>query len=542
MAQAASFVWLVVGASLVALVTHVAIPPATWLALTFLLHASRSMPAVRGTMCLWLAVYAALAIGGRGTLPVSGPAYFAIVAFLSTTVALPFALDRFVAPRIGGVGSTLIFPMAFVAAEFLRSRFSPSATWFSLGYTQYGYLPLMQVAAFVGIWGITFLIAWFASTVDWAWSRSFEWSAVGTPVLTCAAVLGAVMFGGSVRLALAPTDRPTLRTATLNRPVELFRPGEMTRIAEGRLSSAERGRLTVKLTRLHDWFLEGSRREARAGARLVAWPEQNLLIFKEDEPAFIERAQRLAADERVYLAIGLGTVSVGAALPLENKLVLIDPAGKVIVSYLKSHAVTGWEAGVMRRGDGRVPVITTGDGRIAAAICFDGDFPEFIRQAGQGHADLLIVPANEWKEIKEIHVQMAAFRAIENGVSLVRPAASGISSAFDPWGRVLGVADYFAPGDGTLTVQVPLGRVPTLYARTGDLFAWLCVAGLAVALGIAAVSRSRIEHDDGEALRDRDAHALRNVAQDVAQDHSGPPLLEIAWLSSTTPRPRQTRM
>ena len=39
-----------------------------------------------------------------------------------------------------------------------------------------------------------------------------------------------------------------------------------------------------KLTRLHDWFLEGSRREARAGARFIVWPEQNLLIFQEDEP------------------------------------------------------------------------------------------------------------------------------------------------------------------------------------------------------------------------------------------------------------------
>ena len=140
----------------------------------------------------------------------------------------------------------------------------------------------------------------------------------------------------------------------------------------------------------------------------------------------------------------------------------------------------------MRRGDGRVPVIPTSDGRIAAAICFDADFPEFIRQAAQGAADVLLVPSNDWKAVKDIHFQMTAFRAIENGLPLVRAASSGLSGAFDQWGRVLGVADYFAPGDRTLSVQVPVGRIQTLYAKTGDLFAWLCVAGLVLALGIVA--------------------------------------------------------
>jgi apolipoprotein N-acyltransferase len=485
MAHADSLIWLVVGASLFGLVTRVAIPPAAWLALTLLLHASRSMPVVPGLPCMWLALYVALAIGDRGILPVSGPAYYAIVAFVTTTVALPFALDRLVAPRLAGLLSTLIFPLALVAAEFLRSRFSPSATWGSIAYTQYGYLPLMQVAAFIGLWGITFAIAWFASTFDWAWNRGFEWSVVRTPVVTYAAVFGAIVFGGAVRLATASTDRPSIRTATLNRPVDLFAPGEMTRIAEGSVSPEERKKLAGKLIRLHDWFLEGSRREARAGARLVVWPEQNLLIFKDDEPAFLERAQRLAADERVFLAMGMGTVHLGEPLPFENKLVLIDPSGRVLLSYLKSHAVAGWEAGIMKVGDGRLPVAPTSVGRIAAAICFDADFPEFIRQAAQGSADFLIVPVNEWKEIKDIHFQMTAFRAIENGMPLVRAAASGLSSAFDPWGRVLSVADYFAAGDRTMTAQLPIGGIRTLYARTGDLFAWLCVAGLLIAVASA---------------------------------------------------------
>jgi hypothetical protein len=98
----------------------------------------------------------------------------------------------------------------------------------------------------------------------------------------------------------------------LNRPTDLFIPGEITRITEGRVAPDDRPRFDEKLSRLHDWFLDGSRREARAGARLIAWPEQSLLVFSEGEARFIERAQRLAAEEHVYLAMGLGTSATAA--------------------------------------------------------------------------------------------------------------------------------------------------------------------------------------------------------------------------------------
>src|SRR5262245_20413233 len=209
----------------------------------------------------------------------------------------------------------------------------------------------------------------------------------------------------------------------------------MTRITEGRVTPADRPSIDAKLARLHDWFLDGSRREARAGARLVVWPEQNLLVFKENEAPFLARARQVATEERIYLAMGMGTIHLGEPPPFENKLVLIDPAGRTVISYLKTHPVPGWEAGIMRRGVGHLPIAATPDGRMAAAICYDASFPEFIRQAAVGAADLLILPVNDMKAIRTAHFQMHAFRAIEAGTPTVRAAASGISGAFDPWGR-----------------------------------------------------------------------------------------------------------
>ena len=247
----------------------------------------------------------------------------------------------------------------------------PAATD-SLLTHEYGFLPLMQVAAFVGIWGITFVIAWFASTFDMAWTRSFDLGVVRTAVLTYTAVAGAIVAGGSVRLALAPTVRASIRIATINRPADLFVPGEMTRIQEGRLSPDEHARLAGKLTRLHDAFLEGSRREARAGARLVAWPETSLLVFRRTS----RRSARRAAGEAVYLTMGLGTVRSGRHCRL-NKA---GPRRSV-----QQNGVIGSP----RRGGHRKPHETQQRPCRSATLSPVGrdllrrGFPEFIRQAGR---------------------------------------------------------------------------------------------------------------------------------------------------------------
>src|SRR5262249_19717802 len=106
---------------------------------------------------------------------------------------------------------------------------------------------------------------------------------------------------------------------------------------------------------------------------------------------------------------------------------------------------------------------------------------EYVRAIGRSAADLWILPTNDWLAIKESHFEMAVFRAIENGVPILRAGSSGLSGAFDPWGRVLSVTDHYS-GARTMVAQVPIGGTPTLYPRIGDLFGWLCVAGLAIAI------------------------------------------------------------
>jgi apolipoprotein N-acyltransferase len=338
MAQAGSILSLLVGASLFGVATRLAFPPAAWIGLAALVHASRSIPAMSGATFLWLALYASLAIANRDTLPIPLPAYLLIFVVEATIVTLPFVIDRFASPRIGGALATLMFPMALVTAEFLRSRLTSGASWWSIAYSQYGFMPLMQVSAVVGIWGITFVVAWFASTSNWR-------GAAGSTGLTSAARADLRYrarcdpAAGSVRLMAAPTDRASIRTATLNRPIDLFAPGEMTRISEGRVSATEREpfkRQAFTPPRLVPGRQPPRGPCGRAADRLA---EQSLLVFDDDEPAFLERAKSARGRRTGLSRDGDGNDPSRRPSPFRNKLVLIDPSASTVTSHLKNRPV-----------------------------------------------------------------------------------------------------------------------------------------------------------------------------------------------------------
>jgi apolipoprotein N-acyltransferase len=62
-----------------------------------------------------------------------------------------------------------------------------------------------------------------------------------------------------------------------------------------------------------------------------------------------------------------------------------DPEGNTFFDYTKQNPVPGGEArsAVIPIHDYHLPTVDTPHGRIAAAICFDMDFPRFIRQAAR---------------------------------------------------------------------------------------------------------------------------------------------------------------
>jgi apolipoprotein N-acyltransferase len=214
----------------------------------------------------------------------------------------------------------------------------------------------------------------------------------------------------------------------------------------------------------------------------LLWQEYSVAVTEEHEQEFIDRASRLAKENNIYLAMAVAVFPLSYPdRPWQNKLVWVGPDGKIIAEYLKSKPAPPLEP--IAPGGDVIPILDTPYGKIASVICADLDYPGLLHQGRVHEADILLIPAQDWAAADPLHTEMSVFRAIENGVSMVKGTGGGLSIAVDPYGRVINAADYLDPDDAPMIACLPVGGVRTIYSMIGDAFAWLCILGV-VAMSI----------------------------------------------------------
>ena len=300
--------WLAIGAALLPFTSfQTMLPLAAWLAPIFILRFARSQRALVSLLLVLLVNSVGVAIATRNLLPTDSLLVVSIIsAGYGLIFTVSYGLDRFLAPRLTGLARTLVFPCAVVTVELLLAVFHPIySTWGALAYTQYGNLPLLQIISVTGIWGVSFLIAWGAAVVNHAWEQGFTWSVHRLSTTLFVSVLLAVLLFGSVRLAFFPPEGPSVRIATLAPDETLFSADMKLNLTPG--TDADRAVARAAFAPQVDDLFTRTQQEARAGAKIVAWPEAAVLALKEDEAELIERATALAREERIYLQLGVIT-------------------------------------------------------------------------------------------------------------------------------------------------------------------------------------------------------------------------------------------
>jgi apolipoprotein N-acyltransferase len=492
------WLWLLTGFALLPFTAYRnVIPLAAWIAPVFLLRFVRVSP--RGRPAVWLVAlaYALAALIAMRGVPDRGVGLaLTLIGFplvQGLLYMLPYVADRLIAPRLSTWPRMLVFPLAFTSLAWVMSLLRVTGTFGTPAYSQYGDLPLMQIVSVTGMWSLTFLIMWFASTVNAAWEHGFgqraSWRLLGAFAATLAVVLGF----GFVRLSTSPPASPKaeVATVTISQPVANQAMKGFDWATFNRSTRAQRAAIRPRFNATLDQMLARTTTAFRGGAKLVVWQEQSALVLAEDRQAAINRAAAIARRNHGYLEIWLGVYTRTRSLPyFRNQALLIGPTGTVIWTYNKTHGVFPTETTVEIAGPGVLPVADTPYGRLTTAICNDVGYPELLRQAGQNQAGILLVPTHEIYSFEaSADAAEAVYRAVENGTSLVRPAGNGISLITDYQGRVIASQDYSGSG-GIMLAAVPARGTWTLYSHTGDVFAYLCALSLILLAGLAFAHRT----------------------------------------------------
>ncbi|RKX71659.1 apolipoprotein N-acyltransferase [candidate division WOR-3 bacterium] len=358
-------------------------------------------------------------------------------------------------------------PFLIVILEYLRSRGELGFPWGLLGYTQVHYLPVLQIAAGLGIYGVSFFVAGVNFLIYLAIRRRKFLYLILPPLILG---LGWAMMGRS--------EKTTTK-------VGLLQPNINTNQVWTR---SRREETMEKLIRMTDSL-------ARAGARLVIWPESSMPLSIFHHKRYQKGLIELADSDRI--AILLGT-SIFEDHNLYNGAILIVPDSGVVGHYKKIHLVPfsehlpyeerfhflkGIDFGQGDYSPGKESTVFSWGSRFGCLICFESIFPELSRRYATKVDFLVNITNDGWFGDSPglyQHADMAIVRAVEFRIPLIRVANTGISMVVDPYGRVLVRTPAFETIG--LVVVVPQ-QSRSLYLELGDVIFYLSLIFVFISAG-----------------------------------------------------------
>lgn len=209
-------------------------------------------------------------------------------------------------------------------------------------------------------------------------------------------------------------------------------------------------------------FAAPVRAAAAQGAKLVVSPEMGFYVDQYDRGEWIEKVTALALANNVYLAVGYADAPRN-----ENRMLLVDNAGKILDEYTKRY-LTPYEQ--FNKGDGQPKFIDVGGIKTGAMICHDDNYTPISRRYGRVATGLIVVPTLDWKPVRFAHLQNCIHRTIESRYALVRAAYDGISAIISPRGKIIASYDHIIDGPGMIVADVDIYDQRTVFSVLGNWF------------------------------------------------------------------------
>ncbi len=492
--------------------------------------------ATRVYVTAWLLGFAFFLINMWWMEGPTGMGYVALSAYLACYFPLAACPIRH-AVRRRRFPLSLAVPLVWVGVEFLRGLVLSGFPWFFLAHSQYKILPVIQISDLVGAYGVSFVLAAIngavADIIFARWGRShdrYRASQIRRANVSlgfAASLLVLTLAYGMYQLS-RDTTKPGPKIALLQLDYPNFTDEAKVRSQPGprekrkayfdlmaRAGSQEPDLYLFPETawsfmHLNEEFLNAQPdeiindylRQTQAWSRecfslLQNWATNTGSSIVIGSMSVTPTPLSLRSDHLLYNS-AMHIKSDGSRTERHDKMhpVLFGETvpfryGRLRFLYfwlnsLSPFGADGYEYSLTPGHDVNVfnMVTRTGDQfRFGTPICYEDVMPYVCRrlvwdgQERAKRADFLLNISNDgWflhrNELPQ-HFAICTFRAVENRVGIARTVNTGISGFIQPDGRaydVMGIGE-----EGFRVARVLLDSRVSLYSRTGDVFAMVCL-------------------------------------------------------------------
>lgn len=405
----------------------------------------------------------------------------AAVIALALAVAFYPALASFIAHRLARASASrvyhsLAFALCWFIAEWLRGLLFTGFPWNPVGAMWGAVLPVAQVAGVLGVYGLSAVTVLSAALVAAAlpaasMARRFGFAGAGAALIGLSALYG--------------------WTVIPRGPAAAFDGIELV-LVQANIAQEDKWNRALLAQHLRSHISLSQPSPLKPGVtRIIIWPETAYPYLIEDYANSQRDLQRALGADQTLIFGANRFVGAGAQRSARNAMFILQDAA-LIARYDKVHLVPFGEyvpfAWLLKRfgvetlvdalssfsqGPGTLVMAAPGVPPFAPMICYEGIFSRHLFGLAARPKWILNISNDAWfgqSSGPAQHLNLVRFRAIEQGLSVVRSTGTGISAVLDPYGQQAASLPPFTLG--SLTSELPKGlEKQPFFAFLGRWFA-----------------------------------------------------------------------
>lgn len=388
---------------------------------------------------------------------------------------VPYLLDKLVYTRFfkNKLAITFLFPLTWITLEVLL-ELTPIGSLASIAYTQAYILPLIETVSLLGLYFISFIILLLNSAfVSFIISPKKEKRGL---VIAISLLAFSFLYSGVYLIAPSSTN-------------------ENITITAGYSTNDDSPTTRKKWSMIENiaWFNKDAAIARDNKSDLLIYPEEAFYIYNDEYNEFLLRCEETCRLYNIYAVFGVQITNSATDKHSKNQAWIISNTGELKAVYKKAHLLP-FDEDNYESGDGTIPLVETPFGKLAVVICMDMEFPSYISKAGRMGADLLIAPSWFWDEAPRSLFYNDRYRAIENGINIVKITEEGYSVAFDYRGQTK--CEYcntsdFATKTSNHVFQLPKKGIQTIQRYIGGFFNYAYIVALVGIIVFAIVDKNK---------------------------------------------------